>query len=76
MPRSRQHSIEENKKGASASPVWITEALIERTIQVWQPRCSYTITRADAIALLVNVARLCDVLGAIHSNNGLEKKDA
>jgi hypothetical protein len=43
-------------------PSWITEALIERTICVWQPHSSEPITREDALAILKNVGRLCDVL--------------
>lgn len=53
-------------------PSWITDALIERTIYVWQPHSSKPITRQDAIAILTNVGRLCDVLEQRTKANGLE----
>jgi hypothetical protein len=43
-------------------PRWITPALIQRTLNVWQKRCVNRLTQADAIAMLMNVARLAGVL--------------
>ncbi len=37
--------------------------LIERTIEVWQPRCDVEITDARAIEILDNTVGFLDVLG-------------
>jgi len=43
-------------------PAWITPALIERTITVWQSYYSNRLTPQDAIDILIRVGRLIDVL--------------
>lgn len=45
-----------------AVPAWMTPELIQRTLDVWQPRYATRLTRADAIAILHRVGRLMEVL--------------
>ena len=39
-------------KGA---PPWITDQLIEKTLDVWQPYYSYRLTSEDALVIIKNV---------------------
>ena len=43
-------------------PAWVTAELIEATLEVWQPRYSYQLTRDDAIAIIKSVGHLFEVL--------------
>jgi len=43
-------------------PRWISDALIQRTLQVWQKRYKFTLSRQDAVTILTNVGRLIGVL--------------
>lgn len=43
-------------------PAWISEALIRRTLEVWNPRYGFTLTREDAIEMLLTVSRLFGVV--------------
>lgn len=45
-----------------ALPPWITEALIRRTLEIWNPRYGFKLTREDAIEILLNVSRLFGAL--------------
>jgi hypothetical protein len=49
-------------------PSWISEALIRRRLEIWNPRYGFTLTREDAIEMLVNLSRLFGTL----SRNGCE----
>lgn len=52
---------------ASAAARWITPELIQRTIEVWQPRSPVKLMRENAVAILENTARLFSVLSPRHS---------
>lgn len=41
-------------------PAWITPELVERTIAVWQPYYSFTLSVDDAVEILRNCASLLD----------------
>jgi hypothetical protein len=45
-----------------AVPHWVTDDLIRRTLEIWNPRYGFTLTRDDAIAMILNVSRLYGVL--------------
>jgi len=44
------------------APRWVTAELIDRTIRVWQPYYSKKLTRQDALAMVMNVSELLEVL--------------
>ncbi len=45
-----------------ALPAWITAEGIEDTIKVWQPYYKDKLTVEDAVAIMVNITALFDVL--------------
>jgi hypothetical protein len=47
---------------AVSVPQWITDDLIRRTLEVWNPRYGFKLTRDDAIAMILAVSRLYGVL--------------
>ncbi len=46
----------------AGAPSWVTSELIEKTICVWQPYYADRLTAEDALAMILNVAGLCEVL--------------
>jgi hypothetical protein len=68
MPRRRpkldvqpqQHT--EKYSVPAGAPSWVTAELIGETIRVWQPYYADRLTVDDALAMILNVAGLCDVL--------------
>jgi hypothetical protein len=44
------------------APAWVTPALIAQTIKTWQPYYETRLTPDDALAMILNVGRLFDVL--------------
>lgn len=43
-------------------PDWISQELVQSTIEVWQPYYPQPLTSDDAIEIIMNVAHLFDVL--------------
>ncbi len=43
-------------------PAWITEALIRRTLEIWNPRYDFKLTREDAVEMLITLSRLFGTL--------------
>ncbi len=48
----------------AATPPWITPELVEHTLRVWQPRCTEPLSIDEAIAMILRIGRLSDVLGS------------
>jgi len=48
------------------APAWVTPALIAQTIKTWQPYYETHLTPDDALAMILNVGRLFDVLSRPH----------
>lgn len=46
----------------AGAPSWITGELIQQTLRVWQPYYATPLTLDDALAMLLNVGRLCGEL--------------
>jgi hypothetical protein len=46
----------------AGAPNWVTETLIDQTLQIWQPYYSYRLTREDALVIIKNVGRLFEVM--------------
>jgi hypothetical protein len=42
------------------TPTWVTPALIQRTIAVWQPHYKAQLTTEDAVAMIVGASRLLE----------------
>lgn len=62
QPNTERYSV------PAGAPSWVTSELIDHTIRVWQPYYSESLTADDALAMILNVAGLRDVLseGAEH----------
>jgi hypothetical protein len=62
-----EHSIKKCSVPAGA-PSWVTSELIAKTLRVWQPYYSERLTEEEALAMILNVAGLREVLsqGAEH----------
>lgn len=56
------HSISESDPPAAAIPAWITPALIAETRAAWQPYYEEDLTNEQAVALLIPVGLLYEVL--------------
>lgn len=46
----------------AGTPSWITQALLDRTIEVWQPHYKEPLTAADAVAMICDASRLMEAL--------------
>ncbi|WP_437203414.1 hypothetical protein [Planctomicrobium sp. SH664] len=46
------------------TPEWVTVALVEQTLEVWQPRYESPLSIEDAIRILVGASRLFRTLAA------------
>lgn len=62
----RKHDEEGDK--SSSRPTWISDALIEETMRVYQPRYQEPLTEEDAVAMLLFVGALYDLFGATGAN--------
>jgi len=51
-----------------ATPDWIDEELVRKTMRVWQPRYSGPLTPEDAVEILVNVGQLFGAMGLTSSS--------
>jgi len=51
-------------------PTWITVELVQRTIEVWQPFYETQLSTEDAVAILLNVGRLFEVLNQRGNRKG------
>lgn len=45
----------------TALPAWISDDLIQRTIEVWNPYYGGALSEDDALTILLNASRLIDV---------------
>lgn len=46
------------------TPDWVTVALVEQTLEVWQPRYATPLSTEDAIGILVGASRLFRTIAA------------
>ncbi len=49
------------------TPAWITTALIEQTLRVWQPHYAKSLTTEDAVMMVKEVDRLLHVLTGVRT---------
>ena len=45
------------------APEWVSEALIRTTLETWQPLTDKVLTPDDALAMLINISQLYEVVG-------------
>ncbi len=46
----------------AGTPGWITEELVRKTLEIWQPSYEQELIEEDAIAMIMGVGRLYEVL--------------
>jgi len=51
-----------DQRSRSELPDWVSEDLIQKTVEIWQPYYSNGLTRDDAIAIIKNVGGLFECL--------------
>jgi hypothetical protein len=49
----------------AGAPAWVTPELIEHTLRVWQPFYQDQLIPEDALAIIMSVGRLVDVLSGV-----------
>ena len=59
--RANDDAAQPNRVPAGA-PSWVTQELIDRTIRVWQPYYKAMLSADDALAMILNVARMFGVV--------------
>lgn len=45
-----------------ATPTWISDELLQHTIEVWQPFYARTLQAEDALEMILNVSQLLETL--------------
>jgi hypothetical protein len=63
LPVSPQADVARDDVGAipAGTPAWITPELIRLTQKVWNPRYKTTLSRDEAITIILSVGRLFDL---------------
>lgn len=54
-----------------AVPDWLSDDLLRKTQEVWQPFYPYPLSEADAKQIILSVSRLIDVVGESNSSHSL-----
>jgi hypothetical protein len=62
QPDDRPPSGKELSAVPAGAPAWVTAELIQETIRVWQPYYADPLTADDALAIILGVGRLFEVL--------------
>lgn len=62
QPDAESHASRSVERIPAGAPNWVTETLIDQTLEIWQPYYSYRLTREDALVIIKNVGRLFEVM--------------
>ncbi|MEO2030665.1 MAG: hypothetical protein ABGZ35_01125 [Planctomycetaceae bacterium] len=64
MRNSKTNRLKEEREQRSRSdlPDWVSDDLLQKTVEIWQPYYSNQLTREDAIAIINNVGGVIDCL--------------
>ncbi len=64
MRNSKTNRPEEEREQRSRSdlPDWVSDDLLQKTVEIWQPYYPDQLTREDAIAIINNVGGVIDCL--------------
>lgn len=60
--RRTENVSRESTRVPPGAPRWVTPDLIAATIRTWQPYYKKPLTKDDALAMILNVARLLDAV--------------
>lgn len=60
--KTNRHKEERDQKSRSDLPDWVSDELLQKTIEIWQPYYPNQLTRDDAIAIINNVGGVIDCL--------------
>lgn len=55
-----QNQYDDGEDEDGDRPVWITDDLIERTIQEFQPKSSVLLTESDAVQIVLSLSQLLE----------------
>jgi hypothetical protein len=61
--------------GPVERPGWVSEALIEQTLQVFQPMVSMHLTDTDAVRAILSVGQLLEATGLINMEDSGERNE-
>ncbi|HBE69144.1 MAG TPA: hypothetical protein DDW52_13420 [Planctomycetaceae bacterium] len=61
-PKPKQRKEESDRQSRSDLPDWVSDELLQKTIEVWQPYYGSQLTHDDAIAIIKNVGGVIDCL--------------
>ena len=74
MDTRRQDSKLDDVALPPGTPGWVSEELIRRTIETWQPLMDKKMTTDDALAMLVNISQLYDAVGLTSSEEEIDEE--
>ena len=60
--KANRRSDERDRKSRSDLPDWVSDELLQKTIEIWQPYYPDQLTRNDAIAIIKNASGVIDCL--------------
>jgi hypothetical protein len=60
--KTNRRRDERDQKSRSDLPDWVSDELLQKTIEIWQPYYPNQLTRDDAIAIINNVGGVIDCL--------------
>ncbi|MEM8669247.1 MAG: hypothetical protein AAGG48_17120 [Planctomycetota bacterium] len=60
--KTNRRKQERDRKSCSDLPDWVSDELLQKTIEIWQPYYPNQLTRDDAIAIINNVGGVIDCL--------------
>lgn len=60
--KTNRRRDERDQKSRSDLPDWVSDELVQKTIEIWQPYYPNQLTRDDAIAIINNVGGVIDCL--------------
>ena len=61
-PKTSQRREVRDEQSRSDLPDWVSDELLQKTIEIWQPYYPNQLTRDDAIAIINNVGGVIDCL--------------
>ncbi|TWU62662.1 hypothetical protein V7x_43970 [Crateriforma conspicua] len=61
-PKTSQRKEVRDEQSRSDLPDWVSDELLQKTIEIWQPYYPNQLTRDDAIAIINNVGGVIDCL--------------
>jgi hypothetical protein len=63
MDNQQPHGRIGRVKPPPGAPGWVTEELVAQTLETWQSLADRLLTPNDALAMLINISQLFEVVG-------------